>query len=229
MNDASKATADPIRRWTYIVALALVVIIGLNIAFDRLAPITFQATAETLVVPVAPQVSGELIEVPVKDNSRVEAGQLLAVVDPTAYKIALESARASYGSAQQAVGAAAAAVDSARAVVISRRAQLVQAQQDNGRTAILVDRGYATRAKLEVTMATLASAEAGVVQAEAQLPARCSNWGRRATPTPSCAPPSPRSIRRRRTSNGPASPRRWAVTSPICRSAMAPTPAPARR
>lgn len=169
MSDDTTAARDPIRRWTYIVALALVVIIGLNIAFDRLAPITFQSTAETLVVPVAPQVSGELIEVPVKDNSRVEAGQLLAVVDPTNYRIAVESARASYGAAEQAVGAAAAAVDSARAVVISRRAQLVQSQQDNARTATLVDRGYATRAKLEVTMATLASAEAGVVQAEAQL------------------------------------------------------------
>ena len=166
---AAASPRDPIRRWTYIVGALLLVILAVNIALDRWAPITLQATAETLVVPVAPQVSGELISVPVKDNSRVAAGDLLAVIDPTDYKIALESAEASYGAAKQAVGAAAAAVDSARAVVVSRRAQLVQAQQDNARTATLVDRGFATRAKLEVTMATLASAEAGVVQAEAQL------------------------------------------------------------
>ncbi len=160
---------DPVRRWTYIVAILLLAITAFNIASDRLAPLTFQTTAETLVVPVAPQVSGELIDVPVRDNSRVAAGQVLAVVDPTNYRLAVESARASYASAQQAVGAAAAAVDQARAVVTSARAQLLQAQQDNDRTATLVNAGYATRAKLEVTKATLASKQAGVVQAEAQL------------------------------------------------------------
>lgn len=160
---------DPVRRWTYIVGTLLLAILAFNITSDRLAPLTFQTTAETLVVPVAPQVSGELIDVPVRDNSRVVAGQLLAVVDPTNYRLAVESARASYGAARQSIGAAAAAVASARAVVTSARVQLVQAQQDNDRTATLVQAGYATRAKLEVTRATLASKEAGVVQAEAQL------------------------------------------------------------
>ena len=160
---------DPVRRWTYIVGALLVAILAFNVASDRLAPLTFQTTAETLVVPVTPQVNGMLLDVPVRDNSRVAAGQLLAVVDPTSYRLAVENARASYGAAQQAIGAAAAGVDSARAVVTSARVQLVQAQQDNDRTATLVKAGYATRAKLEVTKATLASRQAGVVQAEAQL------------------------------------------------------------
>ena len=163
------AAPDPVRRWTYIVAGLLLALLAYNIAADRLAPITYQTTAETLVVPVTPQVSGEILSVPVTDNSRVTKGQLLAVIDPTNYRIALESARASYGAAQQSVGAAAAAVDSARAVLTSRKAQLIEAQQDNDRTAKLLAVGYATRAKLEATMATLASAEAGVLQAEAGL------------------------------------------------------------
>jgi multidrug resistance efflux pump len=158
-----------VRRWTYIVGALLVAILAFNVASDRLAPLTFQTTAETLVVPVTPQVNGMLLDVPVRDNSRVAAGQLLAVVDPTSYRLAVENARASYGAAQQAIGAAAAGDDSARAVVTSARVQLVQAQQDNDRTATLVKAGYATRAKLEVTKATLASRQAGVVQAEAQL------------------------------------------------------------
>ncbi|TFU05586.1 HlyD family secretion protein [Polymorphobacter arshaanensis] len=166
---APAAQPDPVRRWTYIVAGLLLALLAYNIAADRLAPITYQTTAETLVVPVTPQVSGEILSVPVTDNSRVTKGQLLARIDPTNYRIALESARASYGAAQQSVGAAAAAVDSARAVLTSRKAQLVEAQQDNDRTAKLLEVGYATRAKLEATMAKLASAEAGVVQAEAQL------------------------------------------------------------
>jgi len=167
--EASKAPADPVRRWTYIVAGLLLALLAYNIAADRLAPITYQTTAETLVVPVTPQVSGEIIAVPVTDNSQVTKGQLLAEIDQTNYRIAVESAHAAYGTAEQAVGAAAAAVDSARAVLVSRKAQLVEAQQDNDRTAKLVEVGYATRAKLEATMAQLASNEAGVVQAEAQL------------------------------------------------------------
>lgn len=167
--ETADATRDPVRRWTYIVALLLIGLLAYNIAADRLAPITYQTTAETLVVPVTPQVSGEILEVPIIDNSRVARGQLLARIDATNYRIALESAQAAYGAAQQSVGAAAAAVDSARAVLTSRKAQLVEAQQANDRTAKLVDVGYATRAKLEATMASLASAEAGVVQAEAQL------------------------------------------------------------
>ena len=163
------AQPDPVRRWTYIVAGLLLALLAYNIAADRLAPITYQTTAETLVVPVTPLVSGEITAVPVTDNSRVTKGQLLAHIDPTNYRIALESARASYGAAQQSVGAAAAAVDSSRAVLTARKAQLVEAQQDNDRTAKLLAVGYATRAKLEATMASLASAEAGVVQAEAQL------------------------------------------------------------
>lgn len=163
------AGADPVRRWTYIVIVLLLVLLAFNIATDRLAPITFQTTAETLVVPVTPQVSGEIISVPIQDNTVVEKGQLLAVIDPTDYKIAVESAEADLVNARQSVGQSAAAVDSARAVVVSRRAILVQSQQDNERTAKLVEIGYATRAKLEATMAKLASDQAAVVQAEAQL------------------------------------------------------------
>ena len=166
---APAAGPDPVRRWTYIVLALLLVLLAFNIATDRLAPITFQTTAETLVVPVTPQVSGEILEVPITDNTAVVKGQLLAVIDPTDYKIAVESAEADLVNARQSVGQSAAAVDSARAVLVSRRAILVQAQQDNDRTAQLVEAGYATRAKLEATMAKLASDQAAVVQAEAQL------------------------------------------------------------
>ena len=45
------AQPDPVRRWTYIVAGLLLALLAYNIAADRLAPITYQTTAETLVVP----------------------------------------------------------------------------------------------------------------------------------------------------------------------------------
>jgi multidrug resistance efflux pump len=169
---AAQSTAhkpDSVRRATYIVVALLLVLLALNIATDQLAPITTQTTAETLVVPVTPKVSGQIIAVPVKDNSHVEAGQLLAQIDPTTYRTALESARASQVNARQSVAAAAAAVDSARAVVASRKALLLESQQQNDRTKALVKAGYATLSRLDTSMATVASNDAGVRQAEAQL------------------------------------------------------------
>lgn len=160
---------DSVRRATYVVVALLLALLALNIATDQLAPITTQTTAETLVVPVTPKVSGQIIAVPVKDNSRVVQGQLLAVIDPTDYRTALESARAAQVNARQSVAAAMATVESARAVVTSRNALLLESQQQNDRTKALVKAGFATLSRLDTTMATVASNDAGVRQAEAQL------------------------------------------------------------
>jgi multidrug resistance efflux pump len=161
--------ADPVRRATYIVIVLLLALLVINIATDQLAPITLQTTAETLVVPVTPKVAGEIIDVPVKDNSRVVAGQLLAVIDPTDYRTALETARAQQVTARQSVASAVQAVESARAVVVSRKALLLESEQQNDRTKALVKAGFATLSRLDTTMATVAANDAGVRQAEAQL------------------------------------------------------------
>jgi RND family efflux transporter MFP subunit len=53
------------------------------------APWTRDDTVRVYVVTMAPQVAGQIVELPVKDNQFVHKGDLLVVIDPTDYKIAV--------------------------------------------------------------------------------------------------------------------------------------------
>jgi multidrug resistance efflux pump len=58
------------------------------------APWTRDGTVRVYVVTMAPQVAGEIVQLPVADNQLVRKGQLLMVIDPTDYKIAANLAEA---------------------------------------------------------------------------------------------------------------------------------------
>jgi multidrug resistance efflux pump len=53
------------------------------------APWTRDATVRAYVVTMAPEVSGRIVELGVADNQHVQKGDLLMVIDPTDYKIAV--------------------------------------------------------------------------------------------------------------------------------------------
>jgi multidrug resistance efflux pump len=58
------------------------------------APGTRDATVRAYVVTMAPEVAGRIVELPVADNQFVHKGDLLLVIDPTDYKIAVSLAEA---------------------------------------------------------------------------------------------------------------------------------------
>src|SRR5271165_6649732 len=53
------------------------------------APWTRDGTVRVYVVTMAPEVAGRIVELPVADNQLVRKGDLLMVIDPTNYKIAV--------------------------------------------------------------------------------------------------------------------------------------------
>jgi RND family efflux transporter MFP subunit len=57
-------------------------------------PWTRDGRVRVYVVTIAPQVAGNITELPVKDDQLVHKGDLLMVIDPTNYKIAVELAQA---------------------------------------------------------------------------------------------------------------------------------------
>jgi multidrug resistance efflux pump len=57
-------------------------------------PWTRDATVRAYVVTMAPEVAGRIVELPVVDNKYVRKSDLLMVVDPTNYRIAVEQAEA---------------------------------------------------------------------------------------------------------------------------------------
>lgn len=60
---------------------------------------TDDAYVETLPVQVSSKVSGQIINVFVEDNQKIESGALVAEIDPSDYKVKLEEATARYEAA----------------------------------------------------------------------------------------------------------------------------------
>ena len=63
-------------------------------------PWTRDGTVRVYVVTMAPQVAGQIVELPVADNQFVHKGDLLMVIDPTNYKIAVSLAEAAVKRSQ---------------------------------------------------------------------------------------------------------------------------------
>ena len=64
------------------------------------APWTRDGTVRSYVVTMAPEVAGRIVELPVLDNQFVHKGDLLMLIDPTNYKIAVSLAAAAVQEAQ---------------------------------------------------------------------------------------------------------------------------------
>src|ERR1044071_7654378 len=76
-----------------IVAAAAVMIVITLVQWE-IRPQTDDATVRANFVGIAPQVNGHIVELHVRDNELVKEGDLLFLIDPRPYKIALERARA---------------------------------------------------------------------------------------------------------------------------------------
>ena len=77
--------------------VAIGIAVGLGRATWNLymeAPWTRDGMVRAYVVTMAPEVGGRIVEMPLADNQFVHKGDLLMVIDPTDYRIALDSAEA---------------------------------------------------------------------------------------------------------------------------------------
>jgi multidrug resistance efflux pump len=84
-----------------LVAVAVAVVLG-RAMWDAYmgAPWTRDGTVRAYVVTMAPEVAGRIVELPVADNQFVHKGDLLMVIDPTNYKIAVSLNEAAVQQAQ---------------------------------------------------------------------------------------------------------------------------------
>jgi multidrug resistance efflux pump len=82
-------------------AVAVAVVLG-RAMWDAYmgAPWTRDGTVRAYVVTMAPEVAGRIVELPVNDNHFVHKGDLLMVIDPTDYKIAVSLNEAAVQQAQ---------------------------------------------------------------------------------------------------------------------------------
>ncbi len=171
MTDEQTSNLDPVRKWTLIALGACVVLMIFYLVADRVTPYTSQARVNALVVPVAAEVSGTVIDVAITSNQAVTAGELLFQVDRQRYALAVETALANLESARQATRASSADVDTAEAKVVSAKASLQSARQDAVRLRRIKkeDAGAISDRRIELSENAFAAAQGGLAAAESSL------------------------------------------------------------
>src|SRR5215470_2292055 len=93
--DTREGTHRVIGRLISVVSIAAAAIaVAITLMQWSARPQTDDATVRANVVGIAPQVSGHIVELPVRDNQQVKKGDVLFVIDRRPYEIALERARA---------------------------------------------------------------------------------------------------------------------------------------
>jgi multidrug resistance efflux pump len=140
------------------------------------APWTRDGTVRTYVVTMAPEVAGRIVKLPVVDNQFVHKGDLLLVIDPTDYKIAVDLNEAAVRQAQanaQNIEAQIAVqqeqVSASQAQVQQARAALTFAQEQAARYRDLAEKDVGTVQMEQQTASTLREDQAALRNAQAAL------------------------------------------------------------
>lgn len=148
------------------VFIALGVVVAALIAYFIIDTIKYQSTddayVETTTVSVAPKVSGQIVEVLIKDNQRVNEGDLVARIDDTDYKIKVDQMTAQYERAllnQQ----------NAKANFKAANTNIEVAAKDLERYKNLYEAGAVSKQTLDAAQAKYDSAQAQLTTAEQSL------------------------------------------------------------
>jgi multidrug resistance efflux pump len=126
------------------------------------APWTRDGTVRAYVVTMAPQVTGYIVELPVADNQFVHKGDLLMVIDPTDFKIAVSLAEAAVQQAQ--ANALNAEREAKRRQELTTLAVTVEEKQTFATSAL------ATQAQLQQAQANLDQARVNLQRTQIRSP-----------------------------------------------------------
>jgi membrane fusion protein (multidrug efflux system) len=168
-----------------LIPILLVVMAGLAVAALRFWHYlesyenTDDAQVSAYIDPISSRVDGTIIGVYVHDDQAVNAGQLLAQLDPRDYQVAVEQARAQVGEAVANANSARQQYVAALATVRQAQAQNHLAQVNAKRYAYLLQLQVASKesydqsqATARTDAATVASDQAAAVSAERTIASR---------------------------------------------------------
>jgi multidrug resistance efflux pump len=139
-------------------------------------PWTRDGTVRAYVVALAPEVAGRIVELHVVDNKYVRKGDLLMVVDPTNYEIAVrqseaavQQAQASVQSNEAQVAVQQAQISANHALLDQAQAGLVFAQQQALRYQDLAQKGAGTVQNAQQFTSQLSQQQSAVRSSQANL------------------------------------------------------------
>lgn len=133
-----------------------------------MTPITSIARVHSYLVRVAPEVSGNIVEVKIKNNQVVRVGDVMFRVDARNYDLAVRSAQAKLELAGQNIGASTTAVEVAQAKVTDALA---------ARVSELATKGVLSKSELDNAIEARSRAQAALNAAEASLQQAKQNLG----------------------------------------------------
>jgi multidrug resistance efflux pump len=126
------------------------------------APWTRDGTVRAYVVTMAPEVSGRIVQLPVADNQFVHKGDLLMVIDPTDYKIAVSRGEAAVQQTE------ASAQNSAREA--NRRRQLSDLAVTTEEKETFASNAVVAQAQYQQAVANLKQARVNLERTEIRSP-----------------------------------------------------------
>jgi len=118
----------------------------------------------TTIVKISPDVSGEIVDLPVHEGQRVKKGDLLAKIFPDVYQSAFDQAQAAYNSSKSAI-------TNAEAQLASTQAQYDNQQNIFDRNKKLYDQGAISKADYEASKAAFGTADANLKAAQDNIDA----------------------------------------------------------
>jgi multidrug resistance efflux pump len=165
---------NPVRRIVarllFVAVLAVDVILGAYVlTLYYVHPRTDDAYVRANIVNVAPQVSGTIVELPLRDNQHVRAGDLLFVIDTRPYQAELDLAQAQLALTNLQIGALDRAIGAARARQQQAQAEADYQRQYLARLVPLEKEEYVTANKIADVRSRLATARAAVDQARNEV------------------------------------------------------------
>ncbi|HEY5711234.1 MAG TPA: HlyD family secretion protein [Allosphingosinicella sp.] len=152
-----------------IVVALLVLLYVYNVVADRITPYTSQATVDTFLVQIAPEITGRVSYVGVTDNSNVRRGQVLFRVDREPFEIALRAAQANLASAIQAAGVSSTEIEVAQAELERQRVDLAASRTLGRITFNLVRQGALPETNAIRARADIDTSEANLVRQTAEV------------------------------------------------------------
>ena len=129
------------------------------------------ANVDAHISAISPKITGNVVEVPVLDNQEVKAGQVLVLIDPRDYQVAVDVAKAAVAQAEGQLQAARVAVPWVSGTTESGTsvadAQLGDAQSEVERARAAYDQ--ANTSDVAIAQANIASKQADNERAQADL------------------------------------------------------------
>jgi len=151
-----------------VVVVASLLTLGIVVLQVDRHPRTDDASVRANFIEIAPEVSGRLVDLPVKDNAFVKQGDILFVIDPRPYQYALEQALSDQNALEQQI------IDERRHIAAQgSAAEAARATLYSSRTGV-----QTAGSAIDVSAAAVSRAQAAVTAADASLKLATNNLHR---------------------------------------------------